>query len=52
MAKASDEGTKKTLMFISGLILEVISLINYNQYQIPAIIGILFGIFLIVKSLS
>lgn len=52
MARKSDEGTKKTLMFISGLILEVISLINYNQYQIPAIIGILFGIFLIVKSLS
>lgn len=52
MVRALDEGTKKALMFISGLILEIISLINYNQYQIPAIVGILFGIFLIVKSLS
>lgn len=47
-----DEGTKKSIIFIMGLILEIISLINYNQYQIPAIIGIIFGIFLIVKSLS
>ncbi|MBI2629247.1 hypothetical protein HYW74_04135 [Candidatus Pacearchaeota archaeon] len=52
MVKTFDDSTKKTLMFVSGLILEVISLVNYNQYQIPAIIGILFGIFLIVKSLS
>ncbi len=52
MATTIDEGTKKSLMFICGLILEIISLINYNQYQIPALIGILFGIFLIAKSLS
>jgi len=52
MNMAKNEETIKILMFISGIILEIISLINYNQYQIPAIIGVLFGIFLIVKSLS
>ena len=47
-----DEGTKKGLFFTLGVLLNVISILNFNQYQIPAIIGIFFGIFLIVKSLS
>lgn len=48
MLKESD---KKIIMLIMGIILEVISLINYNSYQIPAIIGMFMGIYLIAKSL-
>jgi hypothetical protein len=52
MAKQIEEGTKKTILFLMGVLLEVLSLMYYNSYQIPAIIGIFLGIFFIVKSLS
>lgn len=47
-----DEGTKKGLYFSIGALLAVISVYNFNQYQIPAFFGILLGIFFIVKALS
>mgnify|MGYP001558459312 CR=1 FL=1 len=50
--KFFDNGSLKALYFIIGVILNLISIINFNQYQILAIIGILVGIFFIVKSLS
>jgi len=47
-----DKGTEKAIFFILGVMLNLISILNFNQYQIPAIIGIFLGIFFIVKSLS
>jgi len=45
------EGTVKSLMLVLGILLEVISIINYNQYLIPAVIGMFLGLFLIAKAL-
>mgnify|MGYP001560531121 CR=1 FL=1 len=47
-----DEGTKKGFYFSLGALLTLISVINFNQYQIPAFLGILLGVFFIVKALS
>ena len=47
-----DEGTKKGFYFAGGALLSVISVFNFDQYQIPAFIGILLSIFFIVKALS
>jgi len=47
-----DEGTKKAILFIMGVLLNLVSILNFNQFQVPAIIGIFLGIFFIVKSLS
>ncbi len=46
------EDTKKGLYFAGGVLISVISVFNFNQLQIPAFIGILVGIFLIVKALG
>lgn len=50
--KKVDASTLKAIYFIIGILLNLISLLNYNEYQIPAIIGIFVGIFFIVKALS
>jgi len=47
-----DEGTKKGLYFAGGVLLSVISVFNFDKNQILAFIGILIGIFFIVKALS
>lgn len=47
-----DEGTKKGIFFTMGVLLNVISILNFNQYSVPALVGIFVGIFLIIKSLS
>ena len=52
MANKLDESTKKGIYFSIGALLTVISVFNFNEYQIPSFFGILLGIFFIVKSLS
>jgi len=47
-----DDGTKKGLFFALGVLLSVVSVFNFNRNQILAFIGILVGIFFIVKALS
>ena len=47
-----DDGTKKGLFFALGVLLIVVSVFNFNRNQILAFIGILVGIFFIVKALS
>ncbi len=47
-----DEGTKKGLLFVGGVLIALISILNYEKYQIISIIGIFIAIFLIVKALS
>ena len=47
-----DKGTKNGIYFSLGTLLSIISVVNFNQYQIPAFVGILLGIFFIVKALS
>lgn len=47
-----DEGTKKAVLFVMGVLLSLISILNFSQYQALSIIGIFVGIFFIVKSLS
>lgn len=47
-----DEGTKKGFYFAIGVLLSVVGVVNFNQSQILSIIGILVGIFFIVKALS
>lgn len=50
--KQLDEGTKKGIYFAIGVLLSVVSVLNYKDYQVLALIGILVGIFFIVKALS
>jgi len=47
-----NESTKNGLYFTVGSLLSVISVLNFNDYQIPSFFGILIGIFFIVKALS
>lgn len=47
-----NEGTKKGLYFAIGVLLSVISVFNFSKNQVLAFVGILLGIFFIVKALS
>ena len=47
-----DEGTKKGFYFTLGSLITLISVFNFNEYQIPSFLGLLLGMFLIVKALS
>ncbi len=47
-----DEGTKKGLFFAIGVLLSTISVFNFDKSQVLSFIGILVGIFFIVKALS
>lgn len=46
------EETKKGLFFAAGVLLSVIGVFNFNKNQVLAFVGILVGIFFIVKALS
>ena len=52
MIKKIDEGTKKGIYFSVSALITVLSVFNFNQYQIPAFFSILLGMFFIVKALS
>ena len=47
-----EESTKKGIYFAVGVLLSTLSLFNFDKNQIFAFIGILIGIFFIVKALS
>ncbi len=47
-----EEGTKKGLFFAIGVLLSVIGVFNFDKSQVLAFIGILIGIFFIVKALT
>ena len=47
-----DEGTKKGALFALGTLLSAISVFYFAQQQVLAFVGILTGIFFIVRALS
>ncbi len=43
---------KKTLFFLGGVLIVALSINYIDQYQVPAIIGILLGAFFIIRALD